>query len=260
MNRRVSKRAMLGAGLALGLVGVACAQGPYGRRKVRAGGKDWDVDAPSSPHALQAGPAWQRFEVRPGDTAPVDRGKPARNRAELSSPVRHAPGQPVWFAYSFRIRGGAPTTAVFSILGQFQSSPDLGDAPGLSPVFAVNLVREGVLRFVSRSSAEPRQQFNPPATVLGEVRGVGREQWRHLVGRIVFSHEGRGSVEIWLDGRKVIDRSPISIGYNDRRGPYWKYGIYRSAAPETLVVEYANMEIGADSLAGRIGRPLPTPA
>ena len=242
MNRRVSKRAMLGAGLALGLVGVACAQGPYGRRKVRAGGKDWDVDAPSSPHALQAGPAWQRFEVRSTDTAPIDRGKPARNRAELSSPVRHPPGQPVWFAYSFRIRGGTPTTAVFSILGQFHSSPDLGDAPGLSPVFAVNLVREGVLRFVSRSSAEPRQQFNPPATVLGEVRGIGREQWRHLVGR------------------KVIDRSPISIGYNDRRGPYWKYGIYRSAAPETLVVEYANMEIGADSLAGRIGRPLPTPA
>jgi len=40
-------------------------------------------------------------------------------------------------------------------------------------------------------------------------------------------------------------------------GPYWKFGIYRSAVSPTLSVEYANMEVEYNSsLFSRVAQPL----
>lgn len=257
------RRALLRGGLAVWIMGAAGPSAAAPGRKLRFSGREWGVHATPNSHALLAasfqGAPYHRFEVRGQDTAFLDRGKAPRNRAELYSLSRDPNGKETWFSYSFRIRNGPPTTATFCILGQFHSTPDIGDAPGLSPVFAINLVREGTLRFVSRTSATPLQTFNPKPTVLRDVQGIARERWYRLVGRIVFDYAGRGSVEVWMNGNKIIDRKNIPIGYNDKKGPYWKFGIYRAAAAEPLVVDYANMEIGSKSLMPRVGKPLPVP-
>ncbi|HEX5775738.1 MAG TPA: heparin lyase I family protein [Caulobacteraceae bacterium] len=210
----------------------------------------------AKPHAIQqVGPNRVRFEVRGGDTWKKD-AKFNRNRAELSSRTRHAPGEDVWFSYQLVVRGGEPTRARFNILGQFHQTKDPWDK-NLSPPFAINLLpKKNTLRFIKRYSAEQKTTTTTD-TIMHESAPIQRDRWIHVVGHIVFGWENNGAVELWLDGRKVVDLPRTSIGYNDALGPYWKFGIYRAGSPEPLVVEYANLEIGSASLLGRVGKPLP---
>jgi hypothetical protein len=87
-------------------------------------------------------------------------------------------------------------------------------------------------------------------------RAIARDRWYRFVGRIVFGWNNNGACEVWMDGVKVVNLPTTNIGYNDLIGPYWKFGVYRAAVADTLVVEYANMEIGATSLLSRVTSPL----
>jgi hypothetical protein len=66
------------------------------------------------------------------------------------------------------------------------------------------------------------------------MRNFPRGTWHDSIYRIKWSPWADGIVEGWLDGRKVIDhRGPV--GYNDRRAPVFKVGLYRDDVPETYV-------------------------
>jgi len=210
----------------------------------------------SKPYAIeQLGPDHFRFEVRGQDEWKNDQAHD-RNRAELKSDVTQAFGQDVWFSYQMKVQAGPPSTARFCILGQFHHTNDPWDVGG-SPPFAINLFpNTNTLRFIKRYTAD-RKTTATTDTVMYETAPIRRDQWMHIVGHVVFGWHGDGTVELWLDGRKIVDLPHTSIGYNDLVGPYWKFGIYRGGSPENLVVEYANMEIGPASLLGRVGHPLP---
>ena len=210
----------------------------------------------TKPYAIQqVAPNRVRFEVRGGDTWKKDAAF-SRNRAELSARARHAPGEDVWFSYQMLVRGDAPSRARYCILGQFHQTKDPWDK-NLSPPFAINLLpKKNTLRFIKRYSAEQKTTTTSDA-IMYESAPIQRDRWIHVVGHIVFGWENNGTVELWLDGRKIVDLPRTSIGYNDAIGPYWKFGIYRAGSPEPLVVEYANLEIGQASLLGRVGQPLP---
>jgi len=210
----------------------------------------------AKPYAIQQlGPDHFRFEVRAGDNWKHDTDF-SRNRAELKSDTAQPLGQDVWFSYQMNIHGGPASTARFCLLGQFHHSNDPWDIGG-SPPFAINLYPQtNTLRFIKRYTAD-RKTTTTIDTVMYETPPIRRDRWMHIVGHIVFGWNGDGTVELWLDGRKIVDLPHTSIGYNDMVGPYWKFGIYRGQAPETLVVEYANMELGSASLLDRVGHPLP---
>jgi hypothetical protein len=196
-------------------------------------------------------PLRHRFEVRSGDTWS---GETGRNRSEFSSCARECAGREVWFSYAMRIHGGAPVSD-WNVLGQFHSTADPGEGNGLSPPFAVCLMPGEKLRFVKRTDSAALTSTSPRATVLYE-RGVSRDRWYRIVGRIVFGWTDNGAVDLWMDGVKVVGLPQTNIGYNDLIGPYWKFGIYRAQAAETLTVEYANLEICGTSLLTRVTSPL----
>jgi len=210
----------------------------------------------SKPYAIrEVGPNHMRFEVHPLDAWKNDKGL-SRNRAELKSSTVYAPGEDVWFSYQVKVQGGPTSTARSCILGQFHHTKDPWD-PGGSPPFAINLFpKTNTLRFVKRYSAE-KKTTSTVDSVMYETAPIQRNRWMHIVGHIVFGWQGDGTVELWLDGRKIVDLPHTSIGYNDVIGPYWKFGIYRAESPETMVVEYANMELGSSSLLDRVSHPLP---
>lgn len=207
-------------------------------------------------HAIeQVGPDHFRFEVGPQDEWKNDKGFD-RNRAEMKSETVEPFGQDVWFSYQMKVDPGPPSTARFCILGQFHHTNDPWDVGG-SPPFAINLYpNTNTLRFIKRYTAD-RKTTATTDTVMYETAPIRRDQWMHIVGHIVFGWQGDGTVELWLDGRKIVDLPHTSIGYNDMVGPYWKFGIYRGQSSEPLVVEYANMELGSESLLGRVDHPLP---
>lgn len=244
-----------------GLSTKALAATTYGALTLDSRGRDnfaghtWGVQrASGKAYAIQeaAGisPPQHRFEVRSGD---IWNNSRYVNRSEFQSLTKHPFGQDVWFSYAMRIKGGAPVTK-WNVLGQFHGTPDDGE-PGLSPPFAVNFIPGEKLRFIRRYNA--RRIDAAPTTSVMLTKAVSRDRWYRIVGRITFGWNNDGAINIWLDGAKIIGLSNTNIGYNDAVGPYWKFGIYRAAVPETLVVEYANMELGSASLLNRVSSPLP---
>lgn len=221
-----------------------------------ASGRGWGVqkDDSNSSAIREVGPNHVRFEVHASDNWKKDVGK-GRNRAELKAKDTVPFGQDVWFSYQMKIDASGPLTARYCILGQFHQTGDPWDA-SVSPPFAINLLPNNRLRFVKRYSTD-RVTSSTIDTVMYESAPIERGRWVRVVGHIVFGWQGNGAVQMWLDGRQVVDLPRTSIGYNDVLGPYWKFGIYRAQSPETLSVEYANMEIGSASLLGRVSQPLP---
>ncbi len=67
------------------------------------------------------------------------------------------------------------------------------------------------------SYSHPIQEFS-----LGSVR---MDQWNSFVYHHRFDQTGKGLLEIWNNG-KYYSRSSLVLGYNDQKGPYWKFGVY----------------------------------
>lgn len=54
------------------------------------------------------------------------------------------------------------------------------------------------------------------------------DRWIDIVWhvKVDYTAGSRGILEIWIDGKKVLDRKRIMFGYNDELGLYPSYGLY----------------------------------
>ncbi|KAA6440326.1 hypothetical protein FEM33_06895 [Dyadobacter flavalbus] len=199
-----------------------------------------------------------RFEVKSGDVWYGDINNQNRERSEFYMKNSDLPfDQDIWLSFSMRIAEGdalnlAPTE--FCYIGQFHASPDEHDVPS-PPILALRLDGLDTVNVFTCSTPNNPHRQSPKSVLRGSsqfTRGV----WHKIVMRTRFSTT-RGQLQWWKNGEEVIDLSGIEIGYPDRIGPYWKFGIYRSPMPQTLTIEYANMELSYDnSLRSRIAQPL----
>ena len=64
----------------------------------------------------------------------------------------------------------------------------------------------------------------------------------HLVYRLRYSAT-QGGLDAWRDGKQIVHYSG-PVGYINQNGPYFKFGIYRDPAAETLVVHYKDLRFG----------------
>jgi hypothetical protein len=67
-----------------------------------------------------------------------------------------------------------------------------------------------------------------------------------------------GFMRAWLNGALLVEHKG-GVGYAGSNGNYWKFGGYRSVAPEYFGVRYANMRIGTADLSDKITNPDPIP-
>ena len=56
------------------------------------------------------------------------------------------------------------------------------------------------------------------------VEDLGK--WTQWVFEIKWSYKNDGSLVIWKDGDAVLERKKRANTYNDKYGPYWKFGVY----------------------------------
>lgn len=68
------------------------------------------------------------------------------------------------------------------------------------------------------SNRHSRHQF------LGQTP---KNQWVNFIFHIKWNPEGGGMLKVWQDGELKINQHSISIGFNDRIGPYLGFGIYK---------------------------------
>lgn len=276
LNRRGFLKSAIRASAALGVASTAEASQDV---KTPGFGQEVEVNGVKYYRAVMGGRSWplrmsddrsvQSFEVRAGDKGYAGDITTGNERAELVTITRGDNDRLVrfaeeyWLSFSFMIGTDAPITSTSVICGQIHDLIDQADKVPLSPPFCFVLGRSqtgDVPYFVhTRSDANLVTSRNPsPAIVYSTM--LARGVFHTVVLRIRPHFERSAGIKLWINGRLVLDRDDLSIGYNNSTtdvAGYWQYGIYRGRNPNTLRLVYANMEQGHATLADRIGKPLP---
>jgi hypothetical protein len=218
-------------------------------------GRTFYVQNIGSRYSLMAADAqdiW-RFEARPGDHV---LGQTDRVRSELQCSEKEKFNQDIWLSDWIRYETPDGSLPHKIVAGQFHQTEDPGDFSGYPP-FEFDITDTG-LNVYTASVSEPLQSKSYGHIARLQNYPFPPNVWHSRITRIKFGWQNDAELQIWLDGVEVLDLSGISIGMNDKRGPYYKFGAYGAQKNEQhLVVKYANLEISSSSLRERINQPLP---
>jgi hypothetical protein len=158
-----------------------------------------------------------------------------------------SPGATQWWAHSvffpteFQVASPAYSEALFF---QFKEAITEG-----SPIFALDVSREpaaggtrSILHAVTRGAggSDEGKQYEYITSSGAEMKGACLTDdfqegvWYDFVHRIVWSHTGTGSHEIWLRKagqpvKKVLHKTGINTMYGNNPAAYLKFGMYHSA-------------------------------
>ncbi|WP_138481436.1 phage head spike fiber domain-containing protein [Dyadobacter bucti] len=200
-----------------------------------------------------------RFQVNSGDKWSGDVGNVKdKERCEFYMKNADLPfDKDVWLSYAIKIAPGSILNLLpveWCYLGQMHATEDKGEM-STGPVLGFRLEGSDTISAYTASSLENPIKTAPKYIFRGSSK-FARGVWHKVVVRMRFSPT-KGQLQWWQNGKEIINISNIGMGYVDRLGPYWKFGIYRSAVSPTLTVEYANMEVEYNSsLFSRVAQPL----
>ncbi len=204
----------------------------------------WSIDSVRKDYAQQivtdnvrAGRVAIRFESRYGDRLPRDKLGHYHNELSAYHQFKAKMGQDYWYGLSMFIPADFPIHKNRLVLGQWHSIRDPGEIPRSPPLsqryengwFLVK-VCHGAKKIYTENPC-------PKKKVIYRDRNLKLGVWHDFIYHVRWSYRDDGFVELWIDGKKVVDyRGPV--GYNDDKGPYFKYGIYRNDVEETYVVYF----------------------
>ncbi len=184
----------------------------------------WDVRRLVGPYSgametdiVRHGRYAARFELRNGDR--VSHGW----RAEIKDRHNVSFGRDVWYAFSTYLPPDYPDHDYSCVLAQWHDQAELGDPSGKPPI--AHRIRDG--RFYVTLAASPMASDSPEHRgVLFETSENVKGVWHDYVYRVHWPNGGPGEIEMWLNGKQVVDyRGPLGYA-NQIRGPYFKFGMY----------------------------------
>ncbi|POR43061.1 heparin lyase I family protein [Methylobacterium sp. V23] len=180
-----------------------------------------------------------RFEVRSGDSNWYDKQRNGAERSEVSSRELIKQGVPAEIAYKFTLEPGAANTAkgwlAFGQLIQDATDGQAGAPPGMS----INMVGEKMSVMVRYRDASGT--IVEKAVYL-DTQDIQRGHTYDIDIKAVFDPTGAGRLVVVRDGQVIADYTG-PMGYADTKGVYWKEGIYRSPAAETIAATYSDLQI-----------------
>ncbi len=171
-----------------------------------------------------------RFELRAGD----DTGDGVRSelKEKYIAPLRRE----IWYSFSTFIPQDFPVVEQPTVITQWKASEDAGEGPASrSPILAHRYVGGALVVQIRFSGTKIQKANDGTRKVLYEQRDFPRGVWHDFVYRVRWSHRADGLVECWLDGRRIIDYAG-PVGYNDDKGPYFKFGLYPHAGDKPFVI------------------------
>lgn len=197
--------------------------------------KDYSIQVQSE--VVRKGKFAARFEIRKGD-AFQDGSAHEGFRSELKDRYRATRGGEDWYSISFYLPKDFPIHGNRLVIGQWNAEPDdeaeeaLGRSPPLSQrfingEFRVQLYKEPIT--VKLPLAGRKILFRTKKLELGK--------WHDFVYHVRWSHKKDGFVKAWMNGKPIVDYNG-PVGYDDKRGPYFKFGLYRDDVPETYVAYF----------------------
>jgi hypothetical protein len=212
-------------------IGAATAFSPRNGGDVDVDGLPYYVQNANRPWSLESPePGTLRFELRPGDVWSQD--DPIKERTEIAGETVYAAGEDITIRYVFRVEPGPENTSAWLLIGQFHATDEFS-----GPIFAVELIGEHLA--IHLRYKLPGDQYEDWFAFVDD-EPIVRGKYYALEAELHTEDDESGSVDVWLDGEKIVDYSG-AVGYGN--GVYWKQGIYRAASPEEIAVDYRGLEI-----------------
>lgn len=177
-----------------------------------------------------------RFEVRGGDYWSIDTSHLV-NRSEISSGTLYAQNKEIDVSYSMKIESGATNTAKWVILGQFHQSVE----DGQSPPFSIGLDGEKMTITIAHSTVDGKVVYG---TIYEDTANIVRDHDYSFQISATFDGDGIGHLTVVRDGVTLVNYTG-QLGWAGMGDLYWKEGVYRSLAPETLAVTFSNLDISS---------------
>jgi Ca2+-binding RTX toxin-like protein len=177
-----------------------------------------------------------RFEVRSGDRWQYD--PDWKERSEISGDTGYDPGQTLTVTYDFMVEPGDPNTmsggaitGKWLTLGQFHATDGVS-----SSVFCVELIGEKMaIRAAYETPGDGDSWY-----VYTDTQNITRGKYYDMKITVNFENNDDGFLYVWRDGEQIVDyEGPMGYGY----GVYWKNGIYRHEANETVAVNFRDLKI-----------------
>jgi hypothetical protein len=191
--------------------------------------RDWSLNRPNA-HTL-------RFEVRSGDVwAEEKTSNNGVERSEVALARLYEAGTDISISYGFMIESGPANTAAWMVVGQFHQSSPRG-----SPPFAVEMSGEH-LTLVVRYQL-PGQAAAKYVGIYRDASPIVRDQYYAIDIHVRFGSQNDGVLSVRRDGIQIADyHGPI--GFGGGQTYYWKAGVYRAAAAESIAVVYQDLTTG----------------
>ena len=208
----------------------------------------WTIKAPR-PHSITAqssivrsGKFAGRFELRKGE-AFINRGKPDGFRAELKERFNAPRGSEHWYSISLYLPKDFPIHDNRLVLSQWNAEPDPGEeelerSPPLSQRFI-----DGKFRILLYKEPLTKKLPATGRKVIYETKDFELGRWHDLIYHVKWSHNKDGFVRAWMNGKQIVDYNG-PVGYDDKEGPYFKFGLYRDDVPETYVAYFDDYRRG----------------
>lgn len=152
-----------------------------------------------------------KFELR--DTDPMNN---SGTRAEITFPTTTNLNR--WYAF-----------AVYFPCMDYQYDTDdevinqWHQGGGLTPALCIRTMKDSMYLRIVEDPGGDDQWIN-----LGIIQ---KDSWKAYVLHIIHSSTTSGLIEIWRDGKKILDRTGKNmypVGVNGTTNPNWKMGIYKS--------------------------------
>jgi hypothetical protein len=143
-------------------------------------------------------------------------------RARAPVPVK---GKDTWYGFSIYLPGSHERDSFGEHLAQWHAIPDPGESHGNPPVAL--LVKDGQwVMYVTSNQTQPTRKSNQRQDSY-QFGPHDKGKWTDWVFRIRWSYNGDGIVQVWKNGKQVLNRAGPNC-YNDNKMPYFKMGIYKS--------------------------------
>jgi hypothetical protein len=150
-------------------------------------------------------------------------------RTEVSGP-RADIGKEYWYGLSILLPEDYVPDRVWEIVAQWHGVPDFqAGETWRNPVMAL-FTTGGHWSWVTRWDAK-RNTFRTGKREYGGTRRYDlgpyrRGVWTDWVVHVKWSYGPDGFLQVWKDGRKVIDQNGPNA-FNDAHGPFFKMGLYK---------------------------------
>lgn len=135
-----------------------------------------------------------------------------------------------WWGFSMYLPSkGMEADSKSEILAQWHETPDKGEPFRNPPLSLSNSNDElsvgwyyDTRKLTPQLAAE--QKFDRQSRKIGKAP---KDRWVDMVWHIKWDPFGKGLLQVWMDGKLVVNEKDIAIGTNDDIGTYTGVGIYK---------------------------------